>query len=92
MDGHPRLVIQGAQYLYEFEVQDRAGHYWYHPHPDDRRDHRFTGAWQDISLSVTTRNLRCGCPQANMKFRLSFRIALLTAITSSPIYPIIWMQ
>jgi FtsP/CotA-like multicopper oxidase with cupredoxin domain len=37
MDGHPRLVIpQGAQYLYEFEVQDRAGHYWYHPHPDDR--------------------------------------------------------
>lgn len=37
MDGHPRLVIpKGAQYLYEFEVQDRAGHYWYHPHPDDR--------------------------------------------------------
>jgi FtsP/CotA-like multicopper oxidase with cupredoxin domain len=37
MDGHPRLVIPtGAQYLYEFEVQDRAGHYWYHPHPDDR--------------------------------------------------------
>jgi FtsP/CotA-like multicopper oxidase with cupredoxin domain len=37
MDGHPRLVIPtGAQYLYEFEVQDRASHYWYHPHPDDR--------------------------------------------------------
>ncbi len=37
MDGHPRLVIPtGAQYLYEFEVQNRAGHYWYHPHPDDR--------------------------------------------------------
>jgi FtsP/CotA-like multicopper oxidase with cupredoxin domain len=37
MDGHPRLVIPtGAQYLYEFQVQERAGHYWYHPHPDDR--------------------------------------------------------
>jgi FtsP/CotA-like multicopper oxidase with cupredoxin domain len=37
MDGHPRLVIPtDAQYLYEFEVRDRAGHYWYHPHPDDR--------------------------------------------------------
>lgn len=37
MDGHPRHVIpKGAQYLYEFEVQDRAGHYWYHPHPHDR--------------------------------------------------------
>jgi FtsP/CotA-like multicopper oxidase with cupredoxin domain len=37
MDGHPRLVIpNGAHYLYEFEVLDRAGHYWYHPHPDER--------------------------------------------------------
>ena len=37
MDGHPRTVIpNGAQYLYEFELQDRAGHYWYHPHPHDR--------------------------------------------------------
>lgn len=37
MDGHPRLVVpQGAEYIYEFEVQNRAGHYWYHPHPDDR--------------------------------------------------------
>jgi hypothetical protein len=37
MDGHPRLVIPtGAQYLYEFAVENRAGHYWYHPHPDDR--------------------------------------------------------
>ncbi len=37
MDGHPRLVIpKGARYLYEFEVLDRAGHYWYHPHPDER--------------------------------------------------------
>jgi FtsP/CotA-like multicopper oxidase with cupredoxin domain len=37
MDGHPRLAIPtGGQYLYEFEVQERAGHYWYHPHPDER--------------------------------------------------------
>jgi FtsP/CotA-like multicopper oxidase with cupredoxin domain len=37
MDGHPRLVIaNGAEYVYEFEVKNRAGHYWYHPHPHDR--------------------------------------------------------
>lgn len=37
MDGHPRLVIpSGEHYLYEFEVRNRAGHYWYHPHPDTR--------------------------------------------------------
>ena len=39
MDGHPRHVIDSRQtYAYEFEVRDRAGTYWYHPHP-----HRRTG-------------------------------------------------
>jgi FtsP/CotA-like multicopper oxidase with cupredoxin domain len=34
-DGHPRLAIAGgADYVYEFEVTNRAGTYWYHPHPD----------------------------------------------------------
>lgn len=35
-DGHPRLAIApGGEYLYEFEVIDRAGLYWYHPHPHE---------------------------------------------------------
>ena len=34
MDGHPRFVIpQGKSYIYEFEIRNRAGTYWYHPHP-----------------------------------------------------------
>ncbi len=37
MDGHPRFVIpQGETYIYEFEVRNRAGTYWYHPHPHGR--------------------------------------------------------
>jgi FtsP/CotA-like multicopper oxidase with cupredoxin domain len=37
MDGHPRLVIDpGRELLYEFEVTNRAGTYWYHPHPHMR--------------------------------------------------------
>ena len=33
MDGHPRLVIpKGESFNYEFEVRNRAGTYWYHPH------------------------------------------------------------
>jgi FtsP/CotA-like multicopper oxidase with cupredoxin domain len=37
MDGHPRFVIpQGKEYNYEFEVRNRAGTYWYHPHPHGR--------------------------------------------------------
>ena len=30
----PRLVIPwGETYVYEFEIRNRAGTYWYHPHP-----------------------------------------------------------
>ena len=36
-DGHPRLAIKpGETYTYEFAVADRAGTYWYHPHPHGR--------------------------------------------------------
>ncbi len=36
-DGHPRLVIDtNESYVYEFIVMDRAGMYWYHPHPHGR--------------------------------------------------------
>jgi len=34
MDGHPRdVVAAGGEYVYEFEVRNRAGTYWFHPHP-----------------------------------------------------------
>ncbi len=37
MDGHPRLAIgRGGRYVYEFDVANRAGMYWYHPHPHGR--------------------------------------------------------
>ncbi|MFN0099767.1 MAG: multicopper oxidase family protein [Gemmatimonadaceae bacterium] len=36
-DGHPhRAIAVGAEYLYEFTVENRAGTYWYHPHPHER--------------------------------------------------------
>lgn len=38
-DGHPRFPVHtGQEYVYEFTVLNRAGTYWYHPHP-----HGFTG-------------------------------------------------
>ncbi|TBR72411.1 MAG: multicopper oxidase family protein [Burkholderiaceae bacterium] len=37
MDGHPRYVIgPGKRYVYDFTVVDRAGSYWFHPHPHGR--------------------------------------------------------
>lgn len=36
-DGHPRFaVLPGEVYNYDFTVNERAGLYWYHPHPDMR--------------------------------------------------------
>jgi len=36
-DGHPKDVISlGETYTYEFEIMNRAGTYWYHPHPHMR--------------------------------------------------------
>ena len=37
MDGHPRNAIDsGKEYVYEFEIRNRAGTYWFHPHPHGR--------------------------------------------------------
>lgn len=37
MDGHPRFAIsQGQSYDYEVRILNRAGTYWYHPHPHQR--------------------------------------------------------
>lgn len=38
MDGHPRDVITGGTYDYQYRLTQRAGTYWYHPHP-----HHITG-------------------------------------------------
>ena len=39
MDGHPRYAIApGKSYEYDFQVINRAGTYWFHPHP-----HQLTG-------------------------------------------------
>jgi FtsP/CotA-like multicopper oxidase with cupredoxin domain len=36
-DGHPRMAIDpGETYTYEFQIANRAGTYWFHPHPHGR--------------------------------------------------------
>jgi len=41
MDGHPRhTAAPGKRYVYEFEIKDRAGTYWFHPHPHGRTGHQ----------------------------------------------------
>lgn len=51
MDGHPRLAIPpGEQYTYEFQVQDKAGTYWYHPHPHGRTGYQVYGGMAGLLL------------------------------------------
>lgn len=38
MDGHPKYAFSNGHYDYEYTINQRAGTYWYHPHP-----HRITG-------------------------------------------------
>lgn len=41
VDGHPRYAIKpGDTYVYDFEVRNRAGTYWYHPHPHGQTGHQ----------------------------------------------------
>lgn len=36
-DGHPIYAVnRGEKYVYEFEIKNRAGTYWFHPHPNKR--------------------------------------------------------
>ncbi len=36
MDGHPRFAVPaGGRYEYDFVVNNRAGTYWFHPHPHE---------------------------------------------------------
>jgi len=45
MDGYPSDVIEaGSSFNYNFPVMERAGLYWYHPHPDLKTgEHTFKG-------------------------------------------------
>jgi FtsP/CotA-like multicopper oxidase with cupredoxin domain len=51
MDGHPKDVIStGETFTYEFEVLNRAGTYWYHPHPHGRTGHQVYGGLAGLFL------------------------------------------
>jgi FtsP/CotA-like multicopper oxidase with cupredoxin domain len=63
MDGHPRYVIpSGESYLYEFEVKNRAGTYWYHPHPDGRTGYQVYGGLAGLFLISDDAEEAAGLP------------------------------
>jgi blue copper oxidase len=63
MDGHPRFVIpQGKEYIYEFEVRNRAGTYWYHPHPHGRTGPQVYGGLAGLFIVSDDEEKMVGLP------------------------------
>ncbi len=63
MDGHPRFVIgQGESYIYEFEVRNRAGTYWYHPHPHGITGPQVYGGMAGLFLVSDNEEKAAGLP------------------------------
>ena len=63
MDGHPRLVIpRGESYVYEFEIRNRAGTYWYHPHPHGQTGPQVYGGMAGLFLVSDDEEEAAGLP------------------------------
>ncbi len=62
-DGHPRLAIApGETYTYEFTVTDRAGMYWYHPHPHGRTGPQVYGGLAGLFIVTDEEEQALGLP------------------------------
>jgi len=65
MDGHPRLAIpRGETYIYEFEVHNRAGTYWYHPHPHGRTGPQVYGGLAGLFIVSDEEEKAAGLPSS----------------------------
>ena len=63
MDGHPRFVIpRGETYIYEFEIRNRPGTYWYHPHPHGRTGPQVYGGLAGLFLVSDDEENAAGLP------------------------------
>ena len=50
-DGHPRDAIgPGKSYVYDLEIRNRAGTYWFHPHPHQRTGFQVYGGLAGLFL------------------------------------------
>ena len=71
MDGHPRLAVaSGGSYTYEFEVINRAGTYWYHPHPHGRTGHQVYGGLAGLFIVIDPMEKRLDLPEGRFDIPL----------------------
>lgn len=62
-DGHPRDAIKPDQtYVYEFEVRNRAGTYWFHPHPHGQTGFQVNQGLAGLFLVTDEEEAAAGLP------------------------------
>ena len=62
-DGHPRLAVPpGGEYVYDFQVDNRAGTYWYHPHPHGLTGNQVYGGMAGLFLISDREEQSLGLP------------------------------
>lgn len=70
-DGHPFYAVgPGEQYQYDFQVENRAGTYWYHPHPADRTGPQVYRGMAGLLLVSDDDEMRLGLPDRDRELIL----------------------
>ncbi len=63
MDGHPRFAVgPGETYVYEYRILNRAGTYWFHPHPDKLTGHQVYNGMAGLFLVSDEEEAVAGLP------------------------------
>lgn len=71
MDGHPMYAIApGATFVYEFVVDNRAGTYWFHPHPHERTGYQVYHGLSGLFLVSDSEEAAAQLPQGEKDLAL----------------------
>ncbi len=80
MDGHPMdVVAPGGFQQYTFDVQERAGTYWYHPHPDARTAAQVWGGMAGFFIVEDDDERALGLPSGAQDVPLMLQDRLLSS-------------
>lgn len=80
MDAHPsNLVAPGQTYIYDFEVANRAGTYWFHPHPDGRTARQVYNGLAGLFVVSDDEEAAAGLPAGNYDIPLVIQDRIIDA-------------
>ena len=80
MDAHPRLLVNpGQSYIYEFEVTNRAGTYWFHPHPDGRTGRQVYNGLAGLFIVSDDEEAAAGLPSGSYDIPLVIQDRIIDA-------------